>query len=553
MSFLVDLFYKPSIAGTLLILFLSSAIGVLIGKIEFKNIRIGIAGVLFSGLFISHFGVSVEAELLHFIRELGLLLFVFSIGLEIGPRFFSSLKKVGLKLNLLAASIVILGVICAIVVKMVFNVELPVAVGLLCGAVTNTPGLGAAQQLLGSLKNLAPNALSSMGMSYAIAYPFGVLGIILAMTALRIIFRINIDKESASYEESVKHESAAIESVSVKVQNSNIIGKSVNQIKELSAEELIVTRVKRNGEFIVAEDTLIIKEGDFLYGVCEIQNINKIELRIGEISINTIEPAEGHLAMKEVIVTNRRVAGKTLEEIGIYRRYPANISRVYRGDVEIMPTLNMTIEFGDTVRIVGKKIILDDVAKELGNSLKDLAHPNVLTIFLGIVAGIILGSIPIYIPGLNIPAKLGLAGGPLIVAIILGSIGRIGKFDFYVVRGANLILRELGIILFMAAIGLNSGKGFVDAIYNGAYIWMAYGAIITFVPIFIVGMIARYMKINYLTICGLLAGAMTDPPALEFANRITPSQAQSLTYATVYPFVMMMRIISAQLIILFLL
>lgn len=548
MEAILTLFTKQSLPGTLMLICLTAGVGVLISKIKILNVRLGIAGVLFSGLAFAHFGVQLDEEILHFVRELGLLMFVFSIGLEIGPRFISSMKINGLKLNMLAALIVVLGIGIAIFCRYAFNLDPAAAVGLLCGSVTNTPSLGAAQQLYTSIFGKAGGNV--MGMSYAIAYPFGILGIILSMLIIRVIFRISVDQSQNDYNANLNSTNKAIESVKVKVTNENIIGKSIADINKLSDDKLVISRIKRNEEFIAATDNFVINSDDMLYGAAESTDFEAVNLLIGAVEINTIEPIEGSLSMKEVIVTNRRIAGKTVSEIGIYRRYPANIMRIFRGDFEYLPNLNSTVEFGDTIRIVGKKAVLDDVAKEFGNSMKDLEHPNVLPIFIGVVLGIIFGSIPIYVPGLSVPAKLGLAGGPLVIAILFGNIGRIGKFDFYVTRSANLMLREIGIIMFLGAVGLLSGHGFIDSIWNGGYWWILYGAAITFIPLMLVGVIAHFLKLNYLSIVGLLAGSMTDPPALEFANSIAPCSAQSIAYATVYPLVMLLRIFTAQLMLL---
>lgn len=543
MSSILDLFTQSNIPSALLFIFLTATIGTLISKIKIFNVRLGIAGVLFSGLAIAHFGVIVDTEILHFVRELGLLLFVFSIGLEIGPRFLTSLKNNGLKLNTLATLIVFLGLGIAILVKYIFNLDPMVAVGLLCGAVTNTPGLGAAQQLATTLPET--NDINLMSTSYAIAYPFGIIGIIITMIIIKKIFGISVDDEYKNYKRSMSNADKKIEAISIVVSNKNIFGKTIGYIND-NTNGIVISRIKRGDEIIPASDDFVVESNDLLVGVGEHGSIDKINILIGEVSMNTAIPIEGNIAMKDVIVTNRSIAGKSIGEIGIYRRYPARITRIFRGEFEFLPTVNSVVEFGDTVRIVGKKSVLDEIADQLGNSRKQLDLPNVLPIFMGIVLGIIVGSIPIYVPGLSIPAKLGLAGGPLIVAILIGNVGRIKKIDFYVARGANFMLREIGIVLFLAAVGLSSGGGFVEALVNGGYKWALYGVLITFIPIFIVGIIARLLKINYLMICGLLSGAMTDPPALEYANSLVSSNAQSITYATVYPLVMFLRIVTAQ-------
>jgi putative transport protein len=301
---------------------------------------------------------------------------------------------------------------------------------------------------------------------------------------------------------------------------------------------------------VLASENETLQEGDVIYGVSSTEHIEKLRMKIGKVEIGMKKDVSGALAMFNVLVTNRNLAGKTIEQIGIYRRYDANITRIFRAGMEILPTKNTTVELGDTVRIVGKRELLTDIQKEIGNSVRELAIPNTIPIFLGIFLGILIGSIPIPIPGLPVPAKLGLAGGPLIVALILGHKGRIGKLDFYMTPGANMMLRELGIILFLASVGLSSGTNFVSTIANGGYVWMLYGALITFVPIFLVSIVARLMKFNYLKICGIISGSMTDPPALEYANSLAPIPAQSTAYATVYPLTMFLRILLAQILVL---
>jgi putative transport protein len=341
-----------------------------------------------------------------------------------------------------------------------------------------------------------------------------------------------------------------LESVKIIVGNPNLFGKSIGYIKKMIDKELVISRISRDNVQLVAVDGEVLQDGDILFGVSSENHIENLNLKIGPVEITQKREIGGALAMTHVLVTNRKYSGKTIQQIGIYRRYEANITRIFRAGMEILPSLDTNIEFGDTVRIVGKTELLPDIRNELGNSMKELAVPNTIPIFVGIFLGVILGSIPIFIPGLPAPAKLGLAGGPLLVAILLGHKGRIGKVDFYMTPGANMIIREIGIILFLACVGLSSGSKFVATIWNGGYWWMIYGAAITFIPILIVGVIARLFKINYLKICGMMAGTMTDPPALEFANSLAPVQAQSTAYAAVYPLAMFLRILIAQMFIL---
>ncbi len=550
MNFIVTLFTTTNSASTILYLCLAGFMGIAIGKIEFKNIKLGIAGVLFSGLLISHLGARMEGSTIQFMREFGLILFVYSIGLDIGPRFFSTFKNEGLKLNLFATGVVLLNGIISYGFLVFMGIPSALIAGIMSGAVTNTPSLGATQQVLTEFAQNGSQSAVLSGMGYAVTYPFGVLGVILVMIILRIIFRIKVKDEAENYTQSLNTTTAKLESVKITVSNPHLFGKNVEYIKKMIDTELVVSRIFRDGNFMIAVDSEIIREGDVIYGVSTASHIENLNLKIGEVKVGEKREIGGSLAMENILVTNRKYAGKTIQQIGIYRRYEANITRIFRAGMEILPSLETNVEFGDTVRVVGKKELLPEVRRELGNSTKELAMPNTIPIFSGIFLGVILGSIPIFIPGIPAPAKLGLAGGPLLVAILLGHKGRIGKLDFYMTPGANMILREIGIVLFLACVGLSSGANFVNTIWNGGYWWMLYGAVITFVPIMIAGIVARLMNFNYLKICGMIAGTMTDPPALEFANSLSPVQAQSTAYASVYPFAMFLRILIAQMFIL---
>ncbi|MFV0471672.1 MAG: putative transporter [Paludibacteraceae bacterium] len=541
---------NPGLTSTLLILCMTAFIGLMLGHLEFKKIKLGIAGVLFSGLLIAHLGFPVDEHTLHFLRDFGLILFVYSIGVDMGPRFFSSFKKDGLTLNMLAASIVILGFVVAYIIMRVTNTSPAIIVGIMCGAVTNTPSLGAAQQLLTEQGGELAGQAASTGMAYAVAYPFGILGIIITMILIRLVFRINVNKEIDRYNTSMGGSETKLQSVDISVTNLNVIGKKVSELKQMVDKELALSRIFRDGDYIIATDDEIIKQGDLLLGASQQQHIDILEFKIGKVSITERKEITGMLTSANILLTNRKLAGKTIDQIGIYRRYPANVTRVYRSGIEILPTMTTTLELGDTVKVVGKKEIIDDVKSELGNSVKELAKPNIVSVFIGVFLGIILGSIPIFIPGIPAPAKLGLAGGPLLISILLGYKGRVGKLSFYMTPGANLLMKELGIILFLSCVGLLSGGKFVETILNGGVNWLLYGALITIIPLLIVGLVGGIMKINYLKVCGCISGAMTDPPALEFANGIAPVPIQSTAYATVYPLTMFLRILLTQVFIL---
>ncbi len=547
---LVNLFTRAGTASTLLFLSLIGISGMLIGKIKVFRVKLGIAGVLFSGLLIGHLGAGFNAEVLHFVKEFGLILFVYSIGLEVGPRFLSSLRHNGLKLNFLAVGIVLLGFVVAVILKLVLDIPSPVIAGIMCGAVTNTPGLGAAQQVI-SEQMAGNDALTQLtGMAYAVAYPFGILGIIMTMILIRFLFRISVKDENEKYYREVSGLSGKPEAVNLKIVNQALFGKNVSFMRSALSGEFVLSRMWRNGEFLMPEEDEVFREGDVLYGVSTEKKFPDLELKVGPLLKTGDLDITGKLGMRHVVFTNKSMAGKTIGQIGLSRRFPVNVTRIFRAGMEVMPTDEDCLEFGDTVRIVGERKALKEVAGLLGNSVKELAHPNIIPILIGIFAGVLIGSIPFSVPGLPAPARLGLAGGPLLVALFLGYKGRIGKLDFYMTPGANLFIRELGIVLFLACVGLSSGGDFAATMADGGYVWMLYGILITLVPILVVGVTARLMKFNYLTICGFLAGSMTDPPALEFANSIAPVQAQSTAYATVYPLVMFLRVLLAQVLVL---
>jgi len=539
-----NLFTGSGITATILWLGIAAFTGILLGKLEFRKLKLGVAGVLFSGLLLAHFGVRADLHVLTFVRDFGLILFVYAVGIDVGPRFFSSLRREGLKLNLFAAGIVLTGFLTAYLLHLWQDVPPAVISGIMSGAVTNTPGLGAVQQVLTDMGRDGDAAQAGLG--YAVAYPFGVLGVILAMVLYRYFFRIKIKNEVEDFNRQYHQNRVKLESVEIHITNPNIIGRKVRYVKKVVDRELVLSRILRKGTYMVAAEEIVLEDGDILYGVSSAEHADNLRMTMGDVKFADKREISGDLAMFHVLVTNRKLAGKTIEQVGIYRRYEANITRIFRSGLEILPTRDTTIELGDTVRVVGKRDLLPDIRQELGNSLIELAHPNTVPLFLGIVLGILLGSIPVFIPGLPAPVKLGMAGGPLIVALLFGYRGRIGKLDFYMTPGANMMLRELGIILFLACVGLGSGAELVKTLVNGGYVWLLYGAAITFVPVALATVVGRFMKMNYLQLCGLVSGAMTDPPALEFANSLAPVHAQSTAYATVYPLTMFLRIILAQ-------
>ena len=539
-------------AITISLLALVAVIGLWIGHFKIKGVGLGIGGVLFGGILVAHFttqyGIKLDSHTLHFVQEFGLILFVYTIGIQVGPGFFASLRQSGLTLNGLGILIVALGALVTILIYKFANIPLDVALGIYSGAVTNTPSLGAGQQILSELG--MSQTTSNMGMAYAMAYPFGICGILLSMWLIRLFFKIKVDEEAANFEKESGHDKEALKSMSLKVTNTNLNGIHLIEIPGFDDEDVVCSRLKRGELVIVPKADTDVQLGDILHLVGNPEGLKKMHLIIGEEVDVPVASLSGEIRSERVVVTNEKVLGKKIRHLGIHQKYGVVISRLNRAGVELVPTAHTTLQFGDVLHMVGKTDILNQAISVIGNAKQKLLQVQMLPVFIGIGLGVLLGSIPFYIPGFPVALKLGLAGGPLVVALILARIGSIGKLYWFMPPSANLALREIGIVLFLAVVGLKSGGSFVDTLTNGSGLeWMGYGIFITLVPLMIAGVIARlYAKLNYLSLCGLLAGSMTDPPALAFANELKEgSGAASLSYATVYPLTMFLRIISPQL------
>ena len=556
MDWFIQLFVGHSAAHTMIILSLVIALGVAFGHLKLFGISLGIAGVLFSGLAFGHFHLTVNDEIIEFAREFGLILFVYTIGMQVGPGFFASFRRQGLKLNLLAISIVLLGVATAIAIHFLGGVDIPVIVGLLSGAVTNTPGLGAAQQALRERLADQPDILALPGMAYAVAYPFGILGIIFTMLLVRFVFRINPDKEAIAFDESHGHKGAQPANYNIAVTNGRLVGQQVRKLASLVQAEFVISRLLRQDRVEVPNAETTLQLGDVLHVVCTPENAEKLSVVVGDVTKEVdVRKVESHLTNRNILVTQNAVVGKSIRELDLMTRYGVAITRINRAGLDLVAKAGSELMIGDRITVVGEESQLKKVSVELGDSLKSLNHPNILPVFIGIIVGVIVGSIPFQIPGVPAPVKLGLAGGPLLVSILLSRLGRVGPVVWYLPLSANLVLREVGITLFLACVGLKSGGKFVETLVHGdGLMWLGLGALITAVPLLIVGFAARSIfKLNYLSLCGLLAGSMTDPPALGFANQIAASDAPSITYASVYATVMFLRILTAQAIVLLLL
>lgn len=541
------LFSPQSVAWSVFVIMLVAAGGLALGNLKIAGINLGIAGVLFSGILFGHFGVEINHETLEFLRDFGLILFVYSIGTQVGPGFFSSFRKQGIRLNLLAASVVLGGVAMTLAMAKFAGFDIPVAVGMYAGAVTNTPSLAAAQQ---SLAASAPEAADAASVGYALAYPGAILGIILTMLLIRRLFAEQAEKDLL--EMHAEKGASALTHASIAVENKNLEGLKIKDIPGIAELGVVVSRVYHAGQLVVAHDDTVVHSGDLLLAVGSEEVLRKFILVVGSRSETDLKKLPSRILHSRVIVTRKEVIGRTLDELNLESQYDVVATRVARADVEFLVSDSYVLQFADNLVIVGEEAAVAKAAALLGNSPKDLNHPQLIPAFIGIAAGVLLGSVPIAIPGLSAPVKLGLAGGPLIMAIVLSYIQHIGPLNWYLPPAGNLMLRELGITLFLACVGLKAGGRFFETLLGGSgakIVLLSF--LITVVPIAAVGIFAkaRY-RLNYMSLCGALAGSMTDPPALAFANAMSPSNLSAMSYATVYPLVMILRVISAQVMVL---
>lgn len=541
------------IALTVSVLALVAVVGLWLGNIKIRGVGFGIGGVLFGGIFVGHFadqlGWVLSADMLHFIQEFGLILFVYTIGIQVGPGFFASLRVSGLRLNLFAFGIVVMGGLVTAILHKLFAIPLPVVLGIFSGAVTNTPALGAGQQILRDL-GIPADVVDQMGMSYAMAYPFGICGILLSMWLVRVLFRINVEQEAKEHESTLTNGHALIKTINIRVENPNLNNMAIQDVPILNSATIICSRLKRDDTLMVPSPDTLIQRGDLLHLVGQSADLNNARLVIGQEVDTSLSTRGTDMRVERVVVTNEKVLGKKIRDLQVKERYDVVISRLNRAGVELVASQDASLQFGDILNLVGRPSSIDAVANMVGNAQQKLQQVQMLPVFIGVGLGVMLGSIPLYVPGFPVALKLGLAGGPLIMALILGRIGSIGKLYWFMPPSANLALRELGIVLFLAVVGLKSGGDFVDTLVNGEGMsWVGYGIFITGIPLITVGLLARmFAKMNYLTLCGMLAGSMTDPPALAFANNLhATSGAAALSYATVYPLVMFLRIITPQL------
>lgn len=553
MEWLIELVTGSGIAHSILVIALVISIGLFLGRIKFFGISLGTTWILFFGIFLGHLGLQIDDHLLHFLKEFGLILFIYSIGMQVGPSFFSSFKQGGITLNLLASGVVLLGVLITFIIHLVTGLPIATMVGILSGAVTNTPGLGAAQQTYTDVVGVSDPSIAT---GYAVAYPLGVVGIILSIILFRYIFKIDLSNENSQLTGNDPSKMMEAHMFSLQVANPAIFDKNIRQIKRLIDKEFVISRVlhEKNGELTVPHTETLLEEGDRVLVVSNLKNIDVIEAFIGKrIDMDTSEwnKLDSQLVSRRISITKSAINGRSIGSLRLRNMFGINITRVNRAGVDLIADAQLQLQLGDRVTVVGSEESIANVEKFLGNSLKRLREPNLISIFIGIAVGVLVGSIPFMIPGIPQPVKLGLAGGPLIVSILISKFGPKYKLVTYTTMSANLMLREIGIALFLACVGLGAGENFVETVLNGGYKWIGYGVIITVVPLLIIGFIGRKIcKLNYFTLIGMISGSMTDPPALSYSNSIAGNDAPSVGYATVYPLTMFLRVITAQLMIL---
>ena len=555
-----ELFFGQGTGHSIMLLAFVIAVGLLLGKIRIKGVSLGSTWILFVGILLSHFGFRADSSLLHFLKEFGLILFVFSIGLQVGPGFFHSFKSGGLKLNMLAVALVLIGVITTYVIHLVTGENLVTLTGVMSGAVTNTPGLGAAQQTYldatsGSFVHEinSSEVASSLASGYAVAYPIGVLGVILVLMLTKALFRVDLKKEEVEMN-SRETGMDSPQRVAFCVKNPAVFGKTILDASHAIENKFIISRVSRDGVVKVPVASTVLEEGDAVLVVTAQSSLEAVTMLFGEqidMPKEAWDKLDASMAVRKLTITRTSMTGKKLRELKIRTNYGVSITRVNRGGIDLVANPDLIVQMGDQLLVVGHDKDINQVAKFVGNSRTGLNHPNLIPIFFGIALGVLFGSIPIMIPGIPQAIKFGLAGGPLIIAILLGYFGPKLKITTYTTMSANLMLREIGISIFLAAVGLGAGENFVSSIVNGGYWWILYGALITLIPTALIAILGRIVfKLNFYQICGLVSGSCTNPPVLAFAQNAYGTDYTSVSYATVYPLAMFMRVLMAQILIL---
>ena len=556
-----ELIFGTGIAHTILLFALAIATGIYLGRFKVKGVSIGSTWILFVGILLSHFGFRADPHILSFMKDFGLILFVFSIGLQVGPGFFHTFRTGGLKMNLLAFLMVILAVGVTLSIHFITGEDLRIMTGVMSGAVTNTPGLGAAQQTLsdamsasGISQSVVADSTSSIASAYAVAYPLGVLGVIFLLIFFKAIFKVDIDKEKEALDNEGNEGGNAIRA-SYQVCNPALFGMTVASLIKDDGDRFVISRISHGGVVETPGPATVLNEGDNVLVITSQAHEEAVKILFGkelEIPFSEWTAKKSSPVARKITITRSGLTGKKLRELNVRSLYGVTVTRVIRAGVELVANPNLYLQMGDTLLVVGDEEGIDKVARLFGNKASRLSHPNLVPIFFGIVIGVIFGSIPISFPGVPQPVKLGLAGGPLIISILLGYFGPKMKITTYTTVSANMMLREIGISFFLAAVGLGAGANFISAIVNGGYWWILYGFLITVVPIIVTVLVARLaLKLNFYQICGLIAGSTTNPPVLAFAQGAYGTDYTSVNYATVYPLSMFMRVLAAQLLILF--
>ncbi len=560
MDWLIDLLTpgNVSLASTILLYSFVIFTGIFLGKIKIFGVSLGVTFVLFVGILLGHFGYTVETDTLHFLREFGLILFIFSIGMQVGPGFFSSFREGGFRLNGLALLGVGLSVIVTLAIYWLQGgaegaATIEQLVGIMSGAVTNTPGLGAAQQTVIQVNPAEYDVSQQMSMGYAAAYPLGVIGIIICMLVIKRVFRVDVNKEIREIEEEKDDSQLKPHVVTFRLTNDLISGLSIRKLHTIINCNFVISRIEtKDGKVLIPTSDDVLQEGDLLLIVCSVQDEETFHRFIGPVVDKKWETVQGPVVSRRILVTKTEYNGVKLGALRLRMGYKLNVTRVNRAGVDLLATANLRLQMGDRLTVVGKLEDINRLAERLGNSMKRLNEPNLITMFIGIFLGIIVGSIPLQFPGMSVPMKLGLAGGPLIVAILLSTYGPKIHLVTYTNSSANLLLREIGICLFLASVGIAAGKDFVATVFNArGALWVGYGFLITVIPLLAIGILARARyKTNYLTIMGLMSGSYTDPPALAYGNKVANNDQPAVAYSTVYPLTMFMRVIVAQVLIL---
>jgi len=553
MDWFSNLFVGSGIAHSIVVLALAISVGIFLGsKLKFKGITLGITWILFCAIACGHFGMTdgMNEQVLAFAKDFGLILFVYSIGLQVGPSFFSSFGHGGIRLNAMAFGIVLLGCLTAVMIHYVFHVETPIITGVLFGAVTNTPGLGAAEQTYADILGEANPDIAS---GYAMAYPLGVVGIIASLLIIRWIFRIKLEREEEQVQLE-KGEEQQIAHFDVTLLNPQVDGIRVRDLAGLTHVTLVVSRMidGQGNEFMPDAET-VLHVGDKVRFVGDVKNEPTVLLLGPKTEVEWEEKEKNiHLVNRHIIVTKSRINGKRISDLKVREAFQITITRIRRAGIELLATPELRLQMGDRLTVVGEQEAVEKVAKAFGNSTKKLDAPNLASLFFGIILGVVLGSLPVALPGLGQPFKLGLAGGSLIIAILIGAFGPKWHMVTYTTSSANLMMREIGISLFLAAVGLGAGKSFIPTLVNGGYVWIGYGVMITMLPLLLIGFVGRkWMKLDYFTLMGLIAGSTTDPPALAYAtSQSTQNDRAAVSYSTVYPLTMFLRVLTGQLMIL---